>query len=167
MAVPVVPSFETNAIVPSSSLAALAQAVAYALRPPACLARRAAAQSIPTGVTTAVLLDTEHVDNTAGMFAPTSATITIGDPGVYSVSAGGIWAIAAAGDRVCMIYVNGSEIDGGGASAPGSAANLIRQSASQKVLLSAGDTVEMRVFQSSGGAVNFTGRLSVVRSSGI
>ncbi len=162
---PTKPVYGANAVVPSSKLSAAADLADYAADPPACIAARVAVQSIPTGVVTAVQLDTEIADRYA-MFSATSATITVSDAGIYLVTPGAYWAVNGTGDRICAAYINGAELTTGGDGAPASASNTIRQSGAQLALLAVGDTVELRVFQSSGGNLNVQGRLSIVRVSG-
>lgn len=132
--------------------------------PRACVARRNAAQSITSGGSpTSVSLDTEVYDS-ASMFAPTSTDITLNAAGLWVVQLGGTWAVNGTGERMVLGFINGTELDGGGTtSSTSSAANTFRQAASFLYYTAATtDVLTMRVFQTSGAGLNFTGRASAI-----
>lgn len=130
------------------------------INPPLCIATRVANQVIGTAAVTAISLDTEVYDP-LNMFAAPAATFTIPFDGIWVITAGGQWESAATGERLIMIYANGVEQVGGGLStATVSTAAAVRQSAKIELPLVAGNTVEMRAFQTSGANRNFIGRLS-------
>lgn len=128
--------------------------------PASVVARRVANQSITTATVTAIQCDTEDFDN-AAFFVPTSAIFTLPFDGRYLINIGGNWELNATGDRIIMIYVNGTELFGAGQSSVGSASNVVRQSVGAIITAVAGATVEMRAYQNSGGSRTFTGRVAI------
>lgn len=136
-----------------------------ATNPPGVVATRTAAQSIPTGGTaTAISFDGEEFDN-GGMITPTSGTITIGADGVYCVTAAAVFASNTAGLRSLELWLNGIQIEGQIMTAVNGSVHRIAYS--NHFLLAALDTIELRVFQSSGGALNITSaRAGCVRATG-
>lgn len=125
--------------------------------PPICIASRVANQSIVTATYTAVLLDTE-VKDTATMFAPTSKDIFLSVDGTWDITAGGVWGLAGAGERILGLFVAGLEVRA--QSSSGSATNTVRQSVTETIVVTGVTTVDMRAYQNSGGPLTFTGQLS-------
>lgn len=167
MAVPGIPVFGTNGNIPSGTLSALVQLALFARDPTAVLARRLASQSISSGSFTDIVHDTEIID-TDGGFAPSSATITLVNPGYYIVMPAARFAAASGGTRSLRGLQNGADIVGC-YSEVGSASGVdfVSLSCCQLISAAAGDTVKATVFQNQGGAVNLlNGALSVVRVSG-
>lgn len=136
-----------------------------AVDPPGVVATRTAAQSIPTGGTaTAIQFDGEEFDNGA-MITPTSGTITIGVDGVYCVTGAAVIASNATGLRSLELWLNGVQIEGQIVTAVSGSVHRIAYS--NHFLLAALDTIEIRVFQNSGGALNLTSaRAGVIRATG-
>lgn len=92
----------------ASSLQALEDDLAVALKPPMCIVTRSTAQTgIVTATPTAIVFDTEQFDN-AGMFSPSSSTITIKRAGNYLVSAYCGIESNATGYRRLLLEQNGS-----------------------------------------------------------
>lgn len=154
MSVPQKPDFSsrTNAPVPSSLLSALADVAAYATKPPACAITLTGTQSIPTGVFTAITFNTELVDTTGSMFAPSSTNLVIPETGIYVASAVASIAPNATGNRWLGINQNGSSvvIDVRGAMPT----DFCAMSCTTMLVCTAGDILTMSVYQSSGGALN-------------
>lgn len=163
MAVPVVPDFGTG-LLPTSKLSALAQAVAYAINPPAAGARGVAATVVGGGGSGVfVSFDTEDFDSTGSMFTPTSTTITVPDAGFYQLAGWVQFAANATGVRFAQITVNGSTVVDDARNSPNTTFGL---SLGIGKLLAGGDAIGLVAAQTSGGNLNVTGRLSVVRVSG-
>lgn len=122
-----------------------------------CTLRRAANQSITNATPTNVSWDTEDYDSD-GYIAVTATTVTIpsGLGGLYSVSyrgslanfpgARGFMGMTVAGVIYRSVFTGDTE----------GHASTIRP-------LAAADTIVADVYQTSGGALNFTGRLDVYR----
>lgn len=128
---------------------------------PRVMLTRAANQSINNNSLTNISWDTEVTDP-EGMIAVTNATVTLNSAGLWLVIANITFAVNGTGDRILVINQNGSEVGGQGGPPMGTA-NTHRLSASQILNAAASDTVTIGAFQNSGGAVNVTGRLSIVR----
>lgn len=136
---------------------------------PSCIARLDTAQSIPDAASTLVTFNAEEFDNGA-MFAAPSTTITIQAAGVYLIDANIAFAINATGIRIMDILVNGT-LRGGDSKPSIGSGTPTTLSAAVTRLCAQGDTVQMRVFQNSGGSLNaegagwHQGRLAVTRVS--
>jgi hypothetical protein len=158
------PSF-AGGIFPTSSGSALADLADYGADPPGAVARRQTNQSIASGAATAISFDAELFDNTGVMFTPTSTDITIFDSGLYI--AGG-WVDLDAnttGIRQLEIFQNGSSVWKDARSAQSALTGRI--SITGFPVCTAGDVIEMWVYQSSGISLNVTAaRLCVCRISG-
>lgn len=122
---------------------------------PTVVARRVANQSIPDNVSTFITFDTQEFDNCSGYAAP-STTITIPSLGVYSIVATGSFAINATGVRFLDIIVNGNRESGSYHFTAGSGTPAAL-SASLLKRCTAGDTIQVSVYQNSGGALNLFG----------
>lgn len=134
-------------------------------QPPRAIVARTTNQSINNNTVTAVSFDSEVLDPD-GLITVTATTITLARAGVYMLAGGATFTNNATGDRLLLLNVGGSELIGGGNSAPASATNTTRMNAAQCILANASDTITMTVLQTSGGALNLTGaRLSVIRLS--
>jgi hypothetical protein len=126
--------------------------------PPLVRASRNAALAIPTATDTYVTLNVEDID-TDGCFAATSDTITIQTDGVYQISATAVFASNATGVRALNVLRNATTFDltKGIASAytPVAGASLaVVLSCSTCFAMTAGDTLRMAVYQTSGGNLN-------------
>jgi hypothetical protein len=166
MSVPPKPVFAGGTF-PTSMGSALADLAAYGVYPPGALARRQTNQSIASGAATAVSFDAELFDNTTGstMFVPTSTDITVPDSGLY-IAAGWVDLDAnSTGIRQLEIFQNASSVWKDARSAQSALTGRI--SITGFLVCTAGDVIEMWVYQSSGGALNVTAaRFGVVRISG-
>ena len=123
-----------------------------------CRATKSAAQTISTGVTTAVTFDTETFDtdnfhststNTSRMTVPT------GKAGKYLVTAGVTFATNATGNREIYIYKNGNQYSS--AFQPGTSVGSTSIVIADVVSMAVGDYVESRVAQDSGSSVDVRG----------
>jgi hypothetical protein len=122
---------------------------------PSAKIRRSTNQSIPNSAATIVSLDTaDH--NTDTMYSGATPTrLTIKTPGLYLVSANVEWAANAVGSRNAWIQVNGNALDRiVETMVDASGAGDSRLNLSQIRRLSAGDYIELAVYQSSGGSLN-------------
>jgi hypothetical protein len=157
------PDFKTG-ILPTSTVSAVADLADYAADPPAVLARRIAAQSITSGLATAVVFDGEMFDN-ADMFAPSSDTINIVDSGFYTVHGWVDLQAGTTGIRQLEIFQNGAAVWSDARNAPSSLTN--RMTISGPVVATAGDTLQLWVYQSQGSSLNVTAaKFAAVRTSG-
>lgn len=124
-----------------------------ASRAPMCLASRSTTQSIANNGSTEYLsFDTEVVD-TDSMFAATSTTITIQTAGIYLVAGSATIALNATGIRALYLEINGAVVSEFDASGSGSV-NFTPGTLSVVKSLAASDTVKLRAYQNSGGALN-------------
>lgn len=134
-------------------------------QPPRCIVARTTNQSISNNTVTAISWDSEVLDPD-GLIAVTATTVTIARAGVYLLTAGATFTNNGTGDRLLLLNVGGSELVGGGNSAPASVTNTTRMNAAQCIVANASDAITVSVLQTSGGALNLTGaRLSVIRLS--
>lgn len=81
-----------------------------------------------------------------------SSTITVGETGLYMLTASGVWSAFATGDREILVLVNGTGVRVVAHLA--GASYDTQQSLSTVYPLSATDTVTMQAVQNSGGALN-------------
>lgn len=125
---------------------------------PAARVVLAATQSIPSGTTTTVSFDTEAAD-IGNMFDPAAPDrLTIPRAGTYVVSAGARFTSSDTGARVLFITVTGHSFAAGAATPAGAyGGEAARLTASGVYRFAAGDIVQLRVFQNSGGALNLVG----------
>jgi hypothetical protein len=165
VAKPAKPTFGTNAVVPSSKLSALADLADYAANPPTCIAARVAAQSLTTGTVTSISLDTPVSDTSFGLMFSAGTTITLLDAGLWLVCGSGTYTtVSGTGIRMVLLLQNGAEFVAN--TSPADAGGPVRVSASHIISAAAGDLVALQGYQTSGGNLNFTGRLAVTRISG-
>jgi len=127
---------------------------------------RFATQSIPTGTGTftAVSWDVETTD-TDGYIAATSDTITIptGLGGLYAIWAVISWASTPGTNSTIEVYVNGTTSF---RNQIGAATQMTTCAVSMPaVSLAAAQTIQIRLSQGSGGAINVTGNLEMWRLS--
>jgi hypothetical protein len=128
--------------------------------PPIVAIRRAAAQSINTATFTNISWDTEDLD-LYGMFSATSDTVTITRAGLYAVHFYASFAANATGTNTVIMRANGVTDFGTGTS-PGDG-TVRALTASTYYDAAVGDTIVFIVRQTSGGALNTTGRLLMQR----
>lgn len=113
--------------------------------------RETSAQSITTGLATAVTFSIEDWDPAAGHSGSGSAW-TAPVNGFYLVTVSGTVVSNAAGRVELRIRVTGTDI--AQAAQPNSATSAPHMGLSTVVQLVAGDTVSMILFQNSGGSLN-------------
>jgi hypothetical protein len=132
---------------------------------------RGTAQSIPDATNTTLLVDTQqHLNNDASDISFSAGVITINTTGVYMIMAGIGWATNATGYRLIYIMTDGSTSStnrhAGSRVLPNSSAE---QSVATTLRLTATRTVEINVYQTSGGNLNTIAGtrdfLSIVRIS--
>jgi len=119
-----------------------------------------AAQSIATATATDITWGTEVADPD-GWTSGGSATLTVptGFDGIYTVSYSGSWSSGTLGTTPgVFIFHNGVNIAG----ANGPTFGQIH-SVSNTLALAATDTLKVQAYQNSGGSVNITSTLRVVR----
>ena len=125
---------------------------------------RFATQSIPTGTGTftAVSWDVETTD-TDGYITATSDTITVptGLGGLYAISAVMTWASTPGTNSTIEVYVNGTSWR----HPIGAATQMTTCAVSVIVPVAAAQTVQIRLSQGSGAAINVTGNLEMWRLS--
>lgn len=85
----------------------------------------------------------------------TGGTVTVPVTGRYQVTAGGAWAANASGIRRVQITKNGTSFILATDGRPSVSTTDLGQSASRTVSLTAGETVLMRIYQTSGGTLEF------------
>lgn len=120
--------------------------------------RNTAGQSIANATYTAVNLDTEDVDSDNGHSTVTNPSRYIGlTTGWYLLSGGCGWAVNAAGQRGCEFAKNGTSLPGTDVMQPNATASFASSTtvrSSHVQLNGTTDYVELRGFQSSGGALS-------------
>ena len=116
---------------------------------------RSTTQTIATATNTAVVFDTP-LDNLGGMWNPNQGDrVTVPVRGVYSLGGASSWVANAAGIRYQWFRRNGNDLKAFGpqAALPGSAV-INDLEAGAKIILEAGEYVELIVHQTSGGNLN-------------
>jgi hypothetical protein len=117
-------------------------------------AENAGAFTIPNGPDNSFEFDTEAFD-TAGMYTPGDAFITVPRSGTYLVNVGLHWGGAGNVQRQVRIRVN-AEVNIPWLKSETVPGDTYTQEGSTLLRLSAGDQVRMGTFQSSGAAVPST-----------
>lgn len=105
----------------------------------------------------------QNVDSTLGGWTSTTGwqctesggSITVPVSGRYQVTAGGAWLANATGVRRIQITKNGTSFVLATDTRPSIAGTDLGQSASRTVSLAAGESVLMRIYQTSGGTLDF------------
>lgn len=125
--------------------------------PDYCVAERVASQSISNGTWTQISFDTQREDSN-GLFAPTSTTITIQTTGTYLVWFRMAWAANTTGSRFHRIEPGSSNpgVVGRYSALPSSsdsASGVARGITHALYDLDAADTITFYVYQNSGGAL--------------
>jgi len=115
---------------------------------PAARAKSAVAQTFPTGVATAVELDTEIFD-VGGIYTAPDDQILVGKQGTYMITAQIGWAGSLNGSRQLQIRA-GNQLIAMSQASPGTE-GVIRQTATGIARLSSGDAVSLIALQNSGG----------------
>lgn len=129
----------------------------FLMAPPICQARQTVAQSLANNTATVLTLDSEDVDST-GMHSTVTNTgrLTAVYPGWYAMLPGYSSAGNATGQRVMSLQVNGTGVNGSGATEPSPIAAISSRGTGRPMLvfLNVGDFVELSALQNSGGALN-------------
>lgn len=128
----------------------------WLLAPALCQVRSAANQSLPNNAFTALTFDTEDVDTT-GMHSTVSNTarLTAVYPGWYDVDAIASQAsVASATQRAVRFTVNGTTLNGSGASVVGATQIISIPCSPGLVFLNVGDFTTVDMFHNTGGALN-------------
>ena len=126
--------------------------------PPACRVFNNTGPSITTGGTEKVLTFTAERYDTDGMWTPAAPSrITFNTRGLYAVTAQMIYSPNTAGDRIVSVRLNGTTwiVYETQRARTGAAGPHILECSTQ-YLFSAGDYVEMMVFQDSGATLTAT-----------
>ncbi len=118
------------------------------------------AQSLTSGVPTALTMDSEEFDPSAMHdVSSNSSRITFATAGTYLVGGATVFDINGTGTRSLRIFINGtSQVTG--ATGPGSASVVTRLSVATLFSFVATDYIEILGFQDSGGALNVLGSSS-------
>lgn len=155
--VPVVPTFSSD-VLPTAQLTQLAAAVNFLQTPPIAKLRQTVAQTLTTGVSTAITFTTESVDTDIDGIgghdnAVNTSRFTARYAGWYGVSGGVSWNSSAAGIRLARFAVNGTLDDASDSLlATAGAGNTHRHpTRTTMVFLNVGDYAELFAVQSSGG----------------
>lgn len=109
--------------------------------------------SVPNNTVTAVTFTAEDDDNSA-MAALPASSVTIRRTGFYNIEAQVFWAGNVTGDRVLYLYKSGSPIARARSVAIPPANDFTQAISRDRLFLTAGDTISLRVNQNSGGALN-------------
>lgn len=150
------PVFAAGMRVTGALLNQLSQQIdALGVDTPHAFLRATANQSIPTGVWTAVNLDTEDDDTHGGHSTVTlTSRYTATVAGDYRVQGRGSFASNATGSRGVRIAKGGTAVPGSGNYKQTNAVNSWADIGSCDVHLAVGEYVEVHVSQDSGGALN-------------
>jgi hypothetical protein len=114
---------------------------------------RATDQSIPSGSTTLVSFTSQEFDS-ATFFTPTSTTFTVVQGGIFLICGYVTYASNATGYRTLEIFAAGAVRSI--VRVPAVSGEVTGLSIAHVMSLNGSETVEARVFQSSGGSVNIT-----------
>lgn len=126
-----------------------------------CRVDKSGAQSIADATVTAVTFGAATEAFDVGAMHDESSntsriTVPTGGDGIYLFGGGGQFAANATGIRLLYFRKNGSDINGINAGSPGSASGVQAVGTAGMVSMAAGDYLELTVFQTSGGALNFS-----------
>ena len=127
---------------------------------PAAKLRQTVAQAIPNNSPTAITFNVEDLDadpdGTGGHSTSSNTSrYTCRYPGWYRVGGGASIVTNGTGVRVLSWAVNGTHVPGSDVLAFASSVNSIRVAARADLIrLNEGDYLELRLYQSSGGALN-------------
>ena len=129
--------------------------IEFLTSPPMAELRRTTAFSIPNSSTTAIQFDSAVIDNYSGWVAGSPSRWTVPVAGIYLVSGLLSWASNATGLRTAEIGVNGTTVPGTQTRiTPVSGSATAIPTLAKLITLAVNDYVELRSFQSSGGALN-------------
>jgi hypothetical protein len=133
--------------------------------PPACIAKRVAVQSLVSAAPNTFSLDTEEFDN-GGFFTPTSTNIVVPITAVWRLEGWMDVAANTTGMRSLEVAINGTVTGTLSEAQPPPNAFSSRISISGSYYAAAGTAFSLIGFQNSGGALNATARLAVIRATG-
>jgi hypothetical protein len=132
-----------------------------------CILRRAATQSINNSATTSATFDTEDVDthsfSTASVSPSATVTIPTGKGGFFGITFNALPASAPATRQDVQLAVTAARTGFPTVLRNPGGAGSDRMSGSWCLPLQAGDTFTCQVFQTSGGALNYTFWVCVAR----
>lgn len=157
-AVPTLPPFSPGIVSPTD-LGLLAQALAFMMKPPMAEVRQDVAQSIPTGVWTALTFTAEDWDSDISGLGGHSNSVNTSRwvcqyPGWYELSGGCGFAVSAVGVRGLYWAINGvAQTAAQVLVSASSAFESAIPARSKKVYFGAFDYVELLSFQSTAGAL--------------
>jgi hypothetical protein len=133
------------------------QRLAQDMNPPVPQARvfTSAAISMANGAVTVVTFDSESFDNGA-VHSTTSNTSRLTAPitGVYLIGETHIWAASLVGERYADILANGGSVLSTQRYSTAASSGVSNFSQTTMYQLTAGQYVELRVYQNTGGALN-------------
>lgn len=139
------------------ALAASVEAIVAALlNPPTGYIKATATQSLTTGVITALAMDTTIID-TDGMADLANGQLVVRHAGTYLISGSIAFTANATGNRATYLYAGpsaGPQIVGSVTTATLGTATATIVAASALARLSVGDVIQVRGWQTSGGALN-------------
>lgn len=147
----------TGAVIPSAWGDVVRDDLEALIDPPACAAFAAAAQSVPNNTDTVLNAGSEDYDND-GMHstAVNTSRITVQKAGRYRFEARIQFAAGAGNRRLTTFRINGaSSVNGDQRSGVGGGFSTFISTFMTRVCI-AGDYVEMRVLQDTGGALDVT-----------
>lgn len=127
--------------------------------PPACAVYHTAAQSVPNATWTTVLFNSEYYDTDAMHDTATNTSrITISTTGIYLLTANILFDIGGTGNRQVDFMKNGSGFIYRGQTTNNISASFFTDvSTSTMMSLTAGDYMEVIVYQTNGAALNIRG----------
>lgn len=154
--VPVPRTFSVSETETGSYLNTVRDALNFLLNPPEAVLKQATIQSIPNGALTSISLDASVNDSYGGHSNVTNnSRYTAVVTGWYWVSGVVGFASNGTGQRVADFAVNGADLIYTQVWIPAiTGAPTAVSPKSELVLLNAGDYVELRGYQTSGGALN-------------
>jgi hypothetical protein len=128
---------------------------------PAVSVTHNASQSINTSTNTILAFNTERHDQAANAadtmhdIVTNNSRLTCRYAGVYLIQASVEWATNVTGERIVELFLNNTTVIARDRRAAGAVGSIVQGCYKQR-LLAVNDFVEVRVFQTSGGALNVT-----------
>lgn len=148
------PNFTTGQIVTEANLDTLSDDITFLAGPPRCRVYNSAAISVANATDQALTFNSERYDtDTMHSTAVNTSRITFTTAGLYAVGATLQWASNATGYRETIIMLGGTTFIAG-VSTPAVNGAVTLQTLSTTYPFTAGQYVELRVYQNSGGALN-------------
>lgn len=156
-----VPTLYAGFVPDADDFTTMVDALTFLSSPPRMQARQTVAQSLTSGVFSAITCTTEDYDQDPNGTSTQHDTVT--NPsrftalfsGRYTLSGAVGFAASATGRRLTKWQVNGVDVNGSGLAIPATAASVGKIPAvTIDVLLAVGDYVELLGAQESGGALN-------------